>query len=501
MRKTKRGMLLFAPWKIPFSSTSRAYIAASRRSDRSLEARVESARRASEIHKRRTGRSLRVTEQDVINEEMYEEEDDDIPMQYRRLTAHLQTGSPEFNNKLSAYLTSNVAVRNTLDNIIQNSIANEHQRSQSTYASPLMSQPMYQQQYMEAYINPSVTFPPIYTIPTNGFHGRSASAVGTATIPHTATPSLPQARPLATSQQKSKSASPPSGSTRLAQPPSKSAKTPPQQQIKSDSPVPTLADTPSTTPPSRTSSISMLPQNHQQPLSTSLPIEAQQLLAQGVDSSDSFYQSMMTHPQYFAPQQYHSSTSMSLSKQHNFRPTVNGMSATLAPSALDMKHTIKPHNHSNQDKYPASASVLSRTPLEVQTHCDAQLGPFSAPPFQINFGANFPDLDTDGLSRQGSIAQNSDQATPGAETLDEGLWAQFMSEDFNNYSLQNPAPWSICKSAEKSDGFFGYGVSKELYIYKMGPHLSAPTLLLPTYFRNLRFPYITGSDDVFSVES
>ena len=45
----------------------RAYIAASRRSDRSLEARVESARRASEIHKRRTGRSLRVTEQDVIN--------------------------------------------------------------------------------------------------------------------------------------------------------------------------------------------------------------------------------------------------------------------------------------------------------------------------------------------------------------------------------------------------------------------------------------------------
>ena len=60
----------------------RAYIAASRRSDRSLEARVESARRASEIHKRRTGRSLRVTEQDVMNEEMYEEEEDSLPMQY-----------------------------------------------------------------------------------------------------------------------------------------------------------------------------------------------------------------------------------------------------------------------------------------------------------------------------------------------------------------------------------------------------------------------------------
>jgi hypothetical protein len=63
----------------------RAYIAASRRSDRSLEARIESARRASEIHYRRTGKRLRVTENDVINEEMYEEEDDDFGATYREL--------------------------------------------------------------------------------------------------------------------------------------------------------------------------------------------------------------------------------------------------------------------------------------------------------------------------------------------------------------------------------------------------------------------------------
>src|SRR3984957_20785659 len=92
----------------------RAYIAASRRSDRSLEARVESARRASEIHKRRTGRSLRVTEQYVINEEMYEEEDDDLPLQYRRLTAHLQTNSVDFNRRLEAYLTNQVAMRSAM---------------------------------------------------------------------------------------------------------------------------------------------------------------------------------------------------------------------------------------------------------------------------------------------------------------------------------------------------------------------------------------------------
>ncbi|KAI9738191.1 MAG: hypothetical protein M1834_008689 [Cirrosporium novae-zelandiae] len=93
----------------------RAYIAASRRSDRSLEARIESARRASEIHKKRTGRSFRVTEQDVINEDMYEEEDDDVPIHLRRLTQHLQTGSPQFNQRLAAYLQQQIAMRNYIE--------------------------------------------------------------------------------------------------------------------------------------------------------------------------------------------------------------------------------------------------------------------------------------------------------------------------------------------------------------------------------------------------
>ncbi|KAK4893186.1 hypothetical protein LTR49_028518 [Elasticomyces elasticus] len=76
----------------------RAYIAASRRSDRGLEARIESARRASEIHKRRTGRTLRVTEQDVINEEIYEEERDDLPTQYQRMTDYLRNATADFNH-------------------------------------------------------------------------------------------------------------------------------------------------------------------------------------------------------------------------------------------------------------------------------------------------------------------------------------------------------------------------------------------------------------------
>jgi hypothetical protein len=40
-----------------------------------MEARIESARKASEIHKKRTGKALRITPEDVRNEEMYQEID------------------------------------------------------------------------------------------------------------------------------------------------------------------------------------------------------------------------------------------------------------------------------------------------------------------------------------------------------------------------------------------------------------------------------------------
>jgi hypothetical protein len=138
----------------------RAYIAASRRSDRSLEARVESARRASEIHKRRTGRSLKVTEQDVINEEMYEEEDDDLPMQYRRLTAHLQTNSADFNRRLSAYLTNQVAMRSALGQGIINAYAQDYQQNpQFANAQPYFPSPMLAHQQQQQIMQQSMQQP------------------------------------------------------------------------------------------------------------------------------------------------------------------------------------------------------------------------------------------------------------------------------------------------------------------------------------------------------
>lgn len=58
-------------------------MAASRRGDRSIEARVESAKAASKIHFERTGKRLKISEEIVRKEEMYEEEDDHLPLAYR----------------------------------------------------------------------------------------------------------------------------------------------------------------------------------------------------------------------------------------------------------------------------------------------------------------------------------------------------------------------------------------------------------------------------------
>ncbi|KAL6405535.1 hypothetical protein AUP68_11293 [Ilyonectria robusta] len=82
----------------------RAYIAASRRTDRSIEARVQSARMASDVHKKRTGKAFYVSEVIVLKEEMYEEVEEVFPRSYQFLRPHLQTSSAEMNSRLDAYL-------------------------------------------------------------------------------------------------------------------------------------------------------------------------------------------------------------------------------------------------------------------------------------------------------------------------------------------------------------------------------------------------------------
>ncbi|KAI5919371.1 hypothetical protein F4810DRAFT_703634 [Camillea tinctor] len=126
----------------------RAYIAASRRADRSLEARVQSAKMASEIHRRRTGRGLKVNEEIVLKEEMYEEEEDEIPRHYKYLTAHLQTESSEMNHRVNAFVTTQAAMAtmaryNEVNRLFSESfpsaMAYGQQLNNSMYMAPLMN--------------------------------------------------------------------------------------------------------------------------------------------------------------------------------------------------------------------------------------------------------------------------------------------------------------------------------------------------------------------------
>ncbi|KAK3391414.1 hypothetical protein B0T20DRAFT_78606 [Sordaria brevicollis] len=75
------------------ANQERAYVAASRRSDRSLEARIQSARLASEIHKKRTGKGFKITTEAVLNDAMYEEEEEPRTARLPYATANYNYGN------------------------------------------------------------------------------------------------------------------------------------------------------------------------------------------------------------------------------------------------------------------------------------------------------------------------------------------------------------------------------------------------------------------------
>ncbi|KXT08583.1 hypothetical protein AC579_2600 [Pseudocercospora musae] len=259
----------------------RAYIAASRRSDRSLEARVESARRASEIHKKRTGRSLRVREEDVMNEEMYEEEDDDLPMQFRRINA-LHPGlafNPAFSDRVNSYLAGQIGVRNYLHQAIYQ--ANQSQYN-NHFLNPMMQQnafqnPTMQPQAMNA--GPQSPWPMNMQNVHPSSHARSASIAtpqGFASQQQSGTPNALDTRRMsfnATSPGATSPAISHSRSAQSSQPPTphplvntgsspKQVPTPPHSKQTAASPVPSTASA----------------DQNIYPLTTTLPIESQQLL-------------------------------------------------------------------------------------------------------------------------------------------------------------------------------------------------------------------------------
>ncbi|OKL59062.1 hypothetical protein UA08_05612 [Talaromyces atroroseus] len=90
----------------------RAFVAASRRKDRSLDARLESANRASMLHKKRTGKALHITKEIVEKEAMYEEVDERYQeKRLRLLKAHTSQLEAQFHRHLMATMAKNTPAR------------------------------------------------------------------------------------------------------------------------------------------------------------------------------------------------------------------------------------------------------------------------------------------------------------------------------------------------------------------------------------------------------
>lgn len=374
---------------------------------------MESARRASEIHKRRTGRSLRVTEQDVVNEEMYEEEDDDLPMQYRRLTAHLQTGSADFNRRLAAYLTNHVAMRSALDQAITNTYAQQYPNAphfahnQSMFTSPMGPQSM------------PMPSPQTYRqspYPTPG-------PAGFRPQPHARSASLAAPQDLAGYGPNSSHASPveasgPLDHRRMSMPPAvgsasspTSTRTPQslQNPQRDSTPVPAASPfhlTRQVLPPQppvplqSSYGLSGLGPDFSSPFTTSLPMESQLLLGPALDPNDPLTSMLMAGNDGLMPSYFNFGPTASMSKQRNYHPSYDGLSATLAPSALD----ISPDQFSYNN--PSSTSSES----------------LATPAFNFNFDGALGDLKAANLTRSSST-QGSGGATPAID----GGWDAFIN--------------------------------------------------------------------------
>jgi hypothetical protein len=298
-----------------------------------------------------------VTEQDVINEEMYEEEDDDLPMQYRRLTAHLQTGNADFNRRLSAYLTNHVAMRSALEQSISNSYAQQYPNApqfanqQSMFPSPMWAHQA-QQQMMQPPQSPSMYRQAPYPSPRvqqQGFqpspHHRSAS--------------------IATSQEFSASPHSPvinSDSRRISMP---TAPATIDSPVQTRTPVSASSTISQQKPSFPQGSFSQQFQQHSQfpydtsfdnfnsPFTTVLPAETQGLLGSTLDMNDPLSR-MMMQGSTALPGNFYDFSNQSLPQttsigKHQSYPNPDGLSSTLAPLSQDTLQ--RPQDYSNTQDF------------------------------------------------------------------------------------------------------------------------------------------------------
>lgn len=337
-----------------------------------------------------------MTEQDVINEEMYEEEDDDLPLQYRRLTAHLQTGSADFNRRLAAYLTNQVAMRSAMEHMVNNSYqpqypgAPQYQQNLNMFQSPMMPQHSNPHSPMSSYRQQP--YPSPHHPNFRAMHGRAYSTAAVPQQQHT--PPTPH-QSMDHRRMSTPGAIPPSST-----------------------PINTDGIKPDPDYGRQTQSATMPNGNFAPlwqdmgPFTTSLPPEAQQMLGPALDPHDPFQAMMMNGSEHYNNSSYYPWHDMSHGvKGMPVHPSAYGMSATLAPAAL------APHS----EAVSSATTPTTSGPTSIDSKAPSSGIDFNFS--QESKGLNLQNLPTMADGNYGS-GLGSGQVTPG-----EAFWDSYVQDD------------------------------------------------------------------------
>lgn len=322
-------------------------------------------------------------------------------MQYRRLTAHLQTGSADFNRRLAAYLTNQVAMRSAVEQMANSPYQQQFgphampyaQPRQNMFQSPIPQQQQQQPQPQQHQMQQPGSMPNAYRhnpYPSPhhpGFRPNHGRAYSTAVIPNSKvqTPPTPMAQSL--------------DHRRMSTP----ATIPPQLDLSS------VKQDPEYMRQTQSAQVTQAPFNpywqDTSILSSSLPPESQQMLAgsHALDSKDPFSAMLLHGSEQYTNNAYYPWGDMQQGiKGMPVHPSAyQGMSSTLAPSAL-----------TNQSE------SMSGTPISnPATMLDGQMPPSSSDPLGLN------QYSLTGKDCTSPYSLGSGQNTPG-----ESFWSNFVQD-------------------------------------------------------------------------
>lgn len=348
-----------------------------------------------------------------MNEEMYEEEDDDLPMQFRRINA-LNPGFAfnAFNERVNNYLAGQIGVRNYLHQAIYQ--ANQTNQYNSQFLNPMMQQngtmsPQAMSGFQQSPFPMQSMMPPSHSrhqstsptlpmkSPAMGMDGRRMSMPVQTTTPS----SVSHPRSASSSQ-------PPT-----PQPHQKSGQSPEQ--------VPTPPHTAQPQQGSQSAKTSpLLPGSdaHERsiyPLTTKLPVETQQLIDGSPAFANSVYPSQMTAgvpmPSSMGSYSYNPN-GKSKHNSHSSSSKPYGLDQTLTPFVMHSSQTASPPFSEPQ----SAASAPADLDFGMHGSMYNDMGAFNDPNYTFDFG-------------YGNAAHTSGQITP-ASNVDPS----WNDTDFFNYA-------------------------------------------------------------------